>query len=284
MRSKSSSPQPAGERSLHLSASGVGFFADREKECDRLRDAILAGQSLMVGGLRGSGKTLLVMKVISDLPPELKNRCVYIGRVRDLQEMLRSLIRALYVADDVRLKRQLHDAGVSKTSFDDWLKSLPTTRLRGTLYRTVDAAGYRVFFDHIGHLTTAMARVIKELFWMRQTPVYLISSEDLESRIISRFFYWGEREILQLGPLPLSAASLLLEHCIQRFGLGRLDLDGFREQILASSQLVPGAIVGMCELASKPEYQFGSQIKARMVHVDYLMRGCIVSPKGPRSG
>jgi hypothetical protein len=280
MRSKSSSPQSAGERTLHSSTGDLGFFVDRQKECERLREAILARQSMMIGGPRGAGKTVLVKKAISELPADLWNHSVYVGTVGDLHEMLRSLIRALYEADDIRLKRELRAAGISKTMLDGWLRNLPTARLRGTLYRTVDAAGYRVFLDHVGHLTTAMARVIKELFWMRQTPVYLISSEEFESRIVNRFFYWGERETLAIGPLPLSAARLLLEHAIQRFGLARLDLERFRDQVLTASQLLPGAIVGMCELASKPQYQFGSQIKARLVHVDYLMRGCAATQKG----
>ena len=260
------------------------LFVGREKERDRLREAILSGHSLMICGPTGAGKTALVMKAISELSPAHQNSCLYMGAVKDLQEMLRGLIRTLYEADDIRLRRELYAAGTSKTAFDGWLRNLPANRLRGTLYRAVDGAGYHVFLDHVGHLTTAMARVIKELFWMRQTPVYPVFSKEPEPRIISRVFYWGEREELQVGPLPLSAARQLLEYCIQRFGLVRLDLEGFRDEVLELSHLLPGAIVGMCELASKPQYQCESRIKIKLIHIDYLMRGCAERSQAVRSG
>lgn len=293
MRTKGNSVQSGSEHSFRTTGGG-SLFLGREKERDRLREAILSGHSLMICGPRGAGKTALVMKAISELSPAHQNSCLYMGGVKDLQEMLRGLIRTLYEADDIRLRRELHAAGTSKTTFDGWLRNLPANRLRGTLYRAVDGAGYRVFLDHVGHLTSAMARVIKELFWMRQTPVYLIFSEEPEPRIVSRAFYWGEREELQVGPLPLSAARQLLERCIQRFALARLDLDGFRDEVLELSHLLPGAIVSMCELASHPQYQFESRIKIKLIHIDYLMRGSaplavpplspLPSPRGERTG
>jgi hypothetical protein len=278
MRIRNNSSHPTG-RSHPLFPGGVAFFVDREKECDRLREAILSGQSLMIGGPRGAGKTALVLKIISELSPVVGNRCLYIEKVKDLQDLLRSLIRALYEAEDIKLRRELHSAGVSSARFDHWLRNLPANRLRGTLYRAIDASGYRVFLDHVSHLTPAMARVIKQLFWMRHTPVYLIFSEEPEARMVSRFFYWGEQEAIRLRSLPMAAGRMLLENCIHRFGLARLDLEGFRDEVVQLSQLVPGAIVAMCELASNPRYQFESRIKVKLVHIDYLMRGHAGDPK-----
>jgi AAA+ ATPase superfamily predicted ATPase len=278
MRIRNNNPQ-SGRRFSPLSPSDVGFFVDREKECDRLREAILAGQSLMISGPRGAGKTALVLKTISEVSPVAEIRCLYVPKVKDLQDLLRSIIRTLYEAEDIRLRRELHAAGVSSATFDHWLRNLAANRLRGTLYRAIDAAGYRVFLDHVTHLTPAIARVAKQLFGMRQTPVYVIFSEEPEARLVSHFFYWGEREILRLAPLPISAARTLLEDSIHRFDLARLDLEGFREQVLEVSQLLPGAIIAMCELASKPQYQFESRIKVKLVHIDYLMRGNTGKPK-----
>jgi hypothetical protein len=272
MRTKSNSVQSGSEHSLWMSTGG-SLFVDREKERDRLREAILGGHSLMICGPQRAGKTALVMKVISELLPAAQRRCLYLRAAKDLQEMLRSFIRALYEADDIKLGRELHATGISKTTFDHWLRNLPANRLRGTLYRAIDASGYRIFLDHVTHLTPAMARVIKQLFWMRQTPVYLIFSEEPEARMVSHFFYWGDHETLRIAPLPITAARMLLEDCIQRFGLARLDLKGFRDEILELSHFLPGSIVGMCELASKPQYQFESRVKIKLVHIDYLMRG-----------
>jgi hypothetical protein len=169
-------------------------------------------------------------------------------------------------------------------SFAGWLKGLSSSRMRGTLYRTSERGDYRVFLDHFPPLTHAVAKVIKELFWMRNTPVYLLVRDKVEHRIdqFSRFFYWGDRERLDLPPLSRDAALQLLETCITRFGLSQLNLSDFREEVLELSKQVPGAIVKMCALAADPRYQYGSRIKTKTVYVDYLMSGHNLSLPGAK--
>ncbi len=274
MRVNNHSPRSGGESPFGLPAGSDEFFVGREKECDLLRNAILREKSFMITGPLGVGKTALVRKVLAELPPAIRRRCLYIGTVKDLQDLLRRLIRALYETEEPSLRRELHLAGVSKITFEPWLKRLSTSRMRGTLYRAVEGAGCRVFLDHCPRLTSAMARVVKELFWMRQTPVCLIPTEEEPQTAVmmaSHFFYWGESEQLRLGPLPLSAAQALLEDCIERFRLASLDLKEFREQVPELSRCVPGAIVKMCSLASDPRYQYGCRIKTKLVYIDCLI-------------
>ena len=145
---------------------------------------------------------------------------------------------------------------------------------------------FRSFLDHLPPLTHAVAKVIKELFWMRKTPVYLLFRDEMAQHLdqFYKFFYWGDRERLALQPLPAKAAAKLLESCIERHGLSRLDLADFREKALELSQRVPGAIVRMCSLAAGPYYQYGMRIKTKSVYIDYLMSGhdpfVHVPPKG----
>ena len=63
------------------------------------------------------------------------------------------------------------------------------------------------------------------------------------------------------------------ERCIQKLGLEKLDLKGFREDVLRLSSSVPGTIVRMCHLAQAPEYRFGSRLKTKLIHIDCLMSG-----------
>ena len=265
-------------------AEGVGahnlrkrapFFADRESEARRIEEAVREKQSLVICGPGGIGKTALVLKVIRGLPREFANRCLYLGGAKDLQDLLRQLIRALYDLSDANLRRQLHATGVSALTFEAWLKALPGNRLKGTLYRTVEQGDYRIFLDHLPPLTLAVAKVIKELFWMRKTPVYFLSHDEMVQRMhkFYSFFYWGDRERLALQPLPAEAAAELLENCIERFELYRLELDDFRKEVLELSKRVPGAIVKMCSLAADPRYQYESRIKIKSVYIDYLMSG-----------
>jgi hypothetical protein len=77
-----------------------------------------------------------------------------------------------------------------------------------------------------------------------------------------------------VGGLALPAAKELLEICIRRFALSEFDLQGFREEILEFSGLLPGAIVQMCAAAANSNYHYEGRIKTRLLHVDYLMNHC----------
>lgn len=273
MRRKDETP---GRWSGAVAAQGgaVRFF-DRERESRRIEEALLKKESMMISGSADIGKTALILNVMRGLPEELASQCIYLDSFKDLQGLLRKLLKVLYQDRNPGLRRQLHAEGVSAVNFEVWLKAMPSPRLKGALYRAVEKSDYRVILDHVPPLTHAIAKVIKELFWMRNTPVYLLVRDGPEHRIdqFSHFFYWGDRERLALGPLPTPVAREMLEHCIERFGLSNFDLDEFREEVLELSSCVPGAIVKMCALAADPRYQYGSRIKTKLVHIDYLMSG-----------
>jgi hypothetical protein len=273
--------QPAG-----AIAPGLPLFVDRESESRRLDEAIRKRTSLMICGPAGIGKTALVSTVIRRLPPDLAARCLHLRGVKDFQDLLRQMVQALYDLKDPNLRQQLHAEGISVLTFDAWLKALSSSRLRGTLYHTVERGDYRVFLDHLPPLTRAVAKVIKELFWMRKTPVYLLIRDELQQHLYRfyNFFYWGDRERLALQPLPAQAAAELLESCIERFGLSRLDLTDFREEALELSKRVPGAIVKMCTLAADPRYQYESRVKIKSVYIDYLLNGHDLHPPAHSRG
>ncbi len=250
-------------------------FLDREREARRIEEALRGKASLMISGPVGIGKTALMLNVLRRLPPKLASQCLYLPGFKDLRDMLHKLVRALYDRKDQNLRQQLHAEGVTVLSFEPWLKSLSSSRLKGTLYRAVERGDYRVFIDHPPPLTHAIAKVIKELFWMRDTPVFLLVRDTDTGRAdqFARFFYWGPRERMIVPPLSIETSTELLEACIERFGLSRFDLKEFREEVLELSGGVPGAIVKMCALAADPRYQYGSRIKTKLVHIDYLMSG-----------
>lgn len=255
-------------------AGGVYFF-DREHESHRIQQAFKKKESMMISGPADIGKTALILNVMRTLPGELAGKCLYLVGFKDLQNLLRNLLKALHQANSLGLRQQLKAEGISSANFDIWLKALPSSRLKGILYRAVQTSDYRVILDHVPLLTHARAKIIKELFWMRDTPVYLLMRDDQKFRIaqFAHFFYWSDRQCLTLGPLPASSAGELLETCIEKCGLSRFDLEGFREEILDLSGCVPGAIVKMCALAADPRYRYGSRIKTKLVHIDYLMSG-----------
>ena len=251
---------------------GVTPFFDREQESRRLREAIERRESLLISGPPGIGKTALMAKVCSELPQDVARATLCLSSIDGLRSLLGGLLWELYAVGDPTLRRQLHTEGVRHDTFKAWLHSLITSRLKGALYRSMETGQYWVFLDHLPPLTHAVAKVIRELMWMRNTPVYLVvRGSGTEEAGQAVHLYWGERQRLAVGPLPVVPARQFLEFCIERFGLAQMELDDFGEEILELSGRNPGVIVAMCSLASQSRYHYGSRIKTKLLHIDYLM-------------
>jgi len=251
-----------------------GFFLDREAEAPRLHDAIRKRESLLLCGPADIGKTALVLNVLDGLSADAAQSFLYFGDVGGLQDLLRRAVRRLYEVHDPTLRRQRFAEGINKGTFGAWLSEQSTSRLKGSLYRALENNLYWIFLDHVPALTDAMAKVIEEMVRMRNTPVYLLGREFTEDEVgrVSGLYRDKSRRLI-LTPLTKRAASELIELCINHYGLLKLNLSGFRGEILRLSGQVPGAIVKMCALAAEPRYQFGTNIKTKLVHIDYLMRG-----------
>jgi len=259
-------------RAAGFSGSALPIFVDRQKERRRLEEAIRQRKSLAIRGPRGMGKAALASAVIGSLPAGLSAQCLYLHGSRDLRDLLRQLISRLYKFKDPPLRRRLHTEGVSALNFEGWLKNRSLNQLQGCLYRCVEQNEYQVFLHHFPPLTTPVAKVIKELFWMRNTPVYLLVRDEPDEHFdrALRLFYWGDEELLTLQPLPSWAAHRLLDDCIERFGLTQLDPSDFRDELLELSKRNPGAIVKMCSLAAGARYRHGGHVKLKSVYIDYL--------------
>jgi hypothetical protein len=248
------------------------IFVDRRVEGQRLQKAIHERESLLISGPAGIGKTALVAKVCSDLPQDVARAALYLSSIDGLRPLLRALLRELYSAGDATLRQQLRKEGIREGELQSWLNSLSTSRLRGVLYRSAERGRYWIVLDPMPPLTRAVAKVVKELARMRNTPVFLLARglSGPESARVTHV-YWSGRQRLRLGPLPEGAARDLLEWCIRRFGLVRLNLEGFREELLRLSGQIPGLLIKMCALAAQPRYQCGSQIKTKLIHIDSLV-------------
>lgn len=249
-------------------------FIDREEELCLLKDAISARRSLLISGPAGVGKTMLTLKTLSELPGAIQKNCLYVSGMKGLHDLLQQIVHLLFDLDDPALRGRLRREGVSAISFKKWLQTQPSTRLRGALYQATAQGQYWFFLDHFPPLTHAVSRVVKQLVRMQETPVYLLARGFTEHEIGHvTDIYWGDPHQLAVGALSEAAARELIEKCIQHFGLARLDLDDFRKEMLHLSGRIPGAIVKMCALAAEPRYQYGAQIKIKLIHIDYLMSG-----------
>lgn len=248
------------------------LFFNREAETGRVLAAIKERQSLLISGPAGIGKTRLLAEVIKRLPREQSKSCIYLAAVTGLRPTLTGLLRNLYAREDPTLRRQMRADGFRSADFKGWFKAQPSSHLKGTLYRAVESRSYWIFLDQVSVMTAAVAKVVKELVRMRNTPVYL-AVRDLKAIDAGHLLnlYWSEKHRVCLGPLPGKAARELLDSCVAQFGLSRVNPSVFCPEVLRLSGRVPAAIVQMCALAAEPHYQSESGLKRRLAHLDSLL-------------
>jgi energy-coupling factor transporter ATP-binding protein EcfA2 len=250
------------------------LWLDRERELAALREAARSGRSLLISGPAGAGKSALVEHALSVLKPAASRRFLRAGGPAGLRDLLRKLIAELRAARDATLAAELRSAGVRAEGFSRWLGAQSSSRLKGAVYRSADAARLAVVVDHAPALTAAEAKVLVELVRMRRTPVWFITrhSDGRVAQLLAEI-YWDRSSRLVLGPLPPAAARELLDAAIRSNRLERFDLADFRPEVLRLSRRLPGAILGLCRLASDAGYRSGNRIKTRVAYVDYETAG-----------
>jgi len=263
---------------LPISKEGE-IFLGRQHELARLQDAIRKRESLLIWGASNSGKSALVARALSNLPEKIRRRCVCVRGNGTPQEILREIAQG-FVEDPLFRSKFRAETGF-EASFSHWVKAQTSLRLRGLLYHAAGAGEYWIFLDDLAPMTHILTRIIKQLMLNQETPIYAIAKGWTYNELgHGAQLYWNNRQWLHVGELTLPAAKELLEVCIRRFGLGRFDLEGFREDILEFSGLLPGVILKMCAAAAGGHYHYEGRIKTKLLHVDYLMNH---SERCPRS-
>jgi GTPase SAR1 family protein len=255
--------------------SAQGGLIGRDAELRRVSTAIRNRESFLIWGPADVGKTCLVKKAIAELPERDRNGCIYWSGEASIRDFAEALVRRLYAAGDVIVRRKVReDGGGRAISVGRWFREQSSGQLKALLYRAAAKGRYAFFLDHMPPATQSMARFLKQIIWRCKTPVYLLARGcDHEDIGYAWSIYYVKEYRIGIDPLPETLTRELLDRCIGRFGLDRLDLTGFRDEILRLSRHLPGSVVKMCELAAHRRYHYGDQIKVNLVHVDYLMLG-----------
>jgi hypothetical protein len=84
--------------------------------------------------------------------------------------------------------------------------------------------------------------------------------------------FWDPAKAIHIPPLPERDAEQLFDAAAGHFKLHNLDLDEFREKVLASARGNPGQIIEMCRLAAQPRYHVGRYIKFSPLRIDTVMK------------
>jgi hypothetical protein len=262
----------APQSMLAISAD-TGIFLGRQNEQARLQQAIRKRESLLIWGASNSGKSALVARAVANLPEKIVRHCVCARGNGTPQDILREMAQGF--ADDPLFRSRFRAETGFGASFSHWVHAQTSLRLRGLLYRAAGAGEYWIFLEDLAPMTHMLTRITKELMLNQETPIYAVAQGWTCGELgHAAQLYWNDRLRLHVGALALPAAKELLELCIRRFELGQFDLEGFREDILDFSRLLPGAIFRMCAAAADSHYHYEGRIKTKLLHVDYLMKHC----------
>jgi hypothetical protein len=230
-----------------------------EMERKRIETALRRGESLLVLGPRGCGKTCLLRECSSAVPGT-----AFVEYSTNLHRLLQTLASALADAGHERIRHSLMD-GTKQTS----------VHLRGILWNALEKQPARIVLDGVHSASFPVLRVFQRSYFMRGMSIVASARDAMELGALGRLF-WDPRLLLQLKPLNDAAAAQLFERAVHVCGLAVPNLGEFRRRVLAAAAGNAGQIVEMCRLASKPEYRTATgRIKFELVRID-----CLVSTVG----
>jgi len=251
----------------------LDLFMGRKEELRSLLAALHGRESRLVWGPSDAGKSALIRKLFAELTESERRGCICWKGPATRRQLLSHIIGQLFAAGNPFVRKRVDFDGARAPSLDKWLQNQTGLGLRGILFTALKQGCYQIFVDHFPPITTGMARLMKEIMYRCETPIYLGARDHCREAIgYAWSLYWNDSLRIHVGPLNDREALCLLERCIRAYGLESLDLGNFRDEILRLSDHLPGAIVKMCELAANSRYHYGDRIKTKLVHVDYLMQ------------
>jgi hypothetical protein len=237
-------------------------FVGMAKEVQRLSLAFDAGDSLLLLGPQGSGKTRVIQEALSG-----NRRVLYIAWQPTLHALLAAMARALMAARHAGFIRRAKPGSDPEA----WLKVQTSIHLKGLLRTAVESSPVPMMLDGIAGAGFPTYRFLQRIYHAPGMALFAASRDAFSLGALARLF-WNPAQALNLPPLPGRDAEQLFEAAADYFKLRHLDLDEFREKALESAGGNPGQIIEMCRLATQPQYHAGRYIKFAPLRIDTVIR------------
>ena len=222
----------------------------------RIETALRSGESLLVLGPRGCGKTRLLEECSRAVPGT-----AFVHYSANLHRLLQTVARALVDAGHKRIPRNVI-SGARQTS----------VHLRGVLWNALEEQPARIVLDGIDSASIPVLRFFQRIYFVRGISIVASARDVVHLGALARLF-WDPRQTLQVKPLNAAASAELFDRAVHMHEVRAANLDEFRDRVLEAAAGNGGRIVEMCRLASRTEYLTATgRIKFELVSIDSLVR------------
>jgi NB-ARC domain len=239
----------------------VGLTSERQ----RVVEALVKQHPLLLVGPAGSGKTTLIRTAITNL--SLDAEIIHLRYSANLHHLLVDLGRSL-LATGHRSFRKLARATGDE---EKWLPAQTSLHLKGLIWKSMEAEPRTIVLDGIDTGGFPTYRFLQRLYFTKGMAL-LAATRDLVSLGALGRLFWDPRTTVHVRPLKDVEANHLFNLAVDRFRLGALNIDEFREKVVEAAKGNPGQIVEMCRLAGNPMYVTGRHIKFAPLRIDVLMK------------
>ena len=215
----------------------------RDKEIEKIVDAVSQRKNLFLSGPESVGKTFIVKHVLEETGSN----------------------GVLYSDDCTTIKTSL--TGFLKGDYhSSFLSCQNILSLRKLFYKKVHKENPYLVFDHIGRVGPRFFSYLENL--LDEHPALFIARspdpEDIGDLSLLLFSF----DKLEVHNLNRKHAFELITHFIESYSLVIDKADYFRKEVFRLSSGNPSAIREICQYAGKDEYKDGKAIKIRLLNLD----------------
>ena len=215
----------------------------RDKEVEKVVDAVSQRKNLFLFGQESVGKTSIVKHVLGETGGK----------------------GILYSNNCSTIKTSL--AGFLKGDYDPaFLSSQNISSLRKLFYKRVHKEKPYLIFDHMGSVGPKFFTYLENL--LDEHPALFVARTPDPGEIGDLSLFLFSFDKLEVHNLNRKYAFELITHLIESSGLVIDKEDFFRKEVFRLSGGNPSAIREICQYAGRDEYKVGSEIRFRLLNLD----------------
>jgi hypothetical protein len=234
----------------------------RDLELGQLRNLLSHGQSFLLHGPVGVGKTLLLKTLVTEFPNML-----HCEDSSSSQAVFRRL------ALELLAKKSRCVVQACGRSGEAIIKDKSAVAIRGIVTESLAEASYWIVLDHLNSPSQSFASALRDV--CNRTASRLIAaarSAHMEDVGFLLPLFSDRSEKYALRNFNSATAQSFALRTAQAMQLDAANRDEAIEEIVRYSKGNPGAILAMLQMAANPKYVAHQHVKLSPLYIDFRLR------------